>query len=938
MSSVASASGNAAARSLGLLVAALGSIVLAGWWLDMPSLQSVLPGLVTMKFNTALALAACGAGVACLAAGRSRGAVLGLALAVLVLAASTLSQDLFGWDLHIDQLLRRDNGSQVHTARPGRMSPSSAFCFLVTGIALSVLALRVRWGEPLVFALGSALAAIAAMALLGQLSDGMFAVRWWNVKGMAVHTAFSFLAIGTALILLALRDGPQPWVLGRAGTAGFAAGVALMVAASNLSFGYAEKMRQAAEDMQRGSRGLAAVAAVAGAMHSLESSQRGFLITGDEAMVAMRQPAIAELGHALEQLQPLAAASPELHAHLASLRRLVDQRLELARQTIELRRDSGFQAAQQLMATGRGVKLMAAIEQALAAIGEHQQRTLAAERERWEALASTAVLILPLGMLLSFVTLIAGLVFLNRNLDRTRQAQQAAQASGQRLAGIVDSAMDAVISVDVQQRVVMFNRAAERMFACPAARALGRPLDDFVPERFRAPHAGHVQAFGTTGVTSRSMGTLGMLTALRADGTEFPIEASISQIELSGEKIYTVILRDITQRLEADEIRVESEKRLQAVTQNLSEGLVLADTGGQMLHWNPAALAMHGLAQGRSELLAFADTFELSTLEGERVPQTQWPLARVLDGDSVRELELRVRRRREPWERVFSYSGAVVSYAPGRQLAFLSIRDITERELSRQQVLRLNADLERRVAERTAQLEAKSRELESFCYSVSHDLKAPLRGIDGYSLLLLEDHAAQLDEDGRTCANNVRIATQHMTALIEDLLTYSRQERRSIVPARIDLRSFVEHQIGRRRADFEAVDLRLEIPPLQVDADHEALAMALRNLIDNALKFSAHREKPSICVRSLVQGGRCVLSVQDNGTGFDMRFHDRIFEIFQRLHRMEEYPGTGIGLALVRKAAERMGGRVWAESTPGAGAVFHLELKVADPDTAAVPA
>jgi signal transduction histidine kinase len=301
----------------------------------------------------------------------------------------------------------------------------------------------------------------------------------------------------------------------------------------------------------------------------------------------------------------------------------------------------------------------------------------------------------------------------------------------------------------------------------------------------------------------------------------------------------------------------------------------------------------------------------------------------VLAGDPVRDLELRVRCLHEPWERVFSYSGAVVSYAEGQQMAFLSIRDVTERDLSRQQILRLNGDLERRVAERTAQLEAKSRELESFCYSVSHDLKAPLRGIDGYSRLLLEDHAGQLDPDGQVCANNVRLATQQMTALIEDLLTYSRQERRNIAPARIDLREFVKGQIDGRRADFEAVDLSLDVAAVAVTADHEALAMAVRNLIDNALKFSAHRDRPAVSVSSRLLEGRCILSIRDNGTGFDMRFHDRIFEIFQRLHRMEDYPGTGIGLALVRKAAERMGGRVWAESSPGAGAVFHLELMLA---------
>ena len=251
-----------------------------------------------------------------------------------------------------------------------------------------------------------------------------------------------------------------------------------------------------------------------------------------------------------------------------------------------------------------------------------------------------------------------------------------------------------------------------------------------------------------------------------------------------------------------------------------------------------------------------------------------------------------------------------------------------EHQRSEAEIRALNAGLERRVAERTIELEAKNRELETFTYSVSHDLKAPLRGIDGYSRLLQEDYAGRLDADGQDSLRNIRGAVQQMNQLIDDLLAYSRLERRSLVPSAVDLPALIEMVVAERGDELErrSVALTLNVPCRVVSADSDGLAQAFRNLLDNALKFTQGQPDPQIEIGGHSQDENCRLWVRDNGIGFDMQYAERIFGIFQRLHRSEDYEGTGIGLAIVHKAMQRMHGRVWAESAPGRGACFYLEI------------
>jgi light-regulated signal transduction histidine kinase (bacteriophytochrome) len=235
------------------------------------------------------------------------------------------------------------------------------------------------------------------------------------------------------------------------------------------------------------------------------------------------------------------------------------------------------------------------------------------------------------------------------------------------------------------------------------------------------------------------------------------------------------------------------------------------------------------------------------------------------------------------------------------------------------------------VAERTAQLQAANLELEAFSYSVSHDLRAPLRGIDGWSLALLEDCGAQLDEQGHKYLARVRSETQRMECLIDDLLQLSRLTRSEMRFAPVDISALAQVIVERLKETQDGRTIEFTIQPgLVAQCDRDLLEIALGNLFNNACKFSSTRLLSQVEFGQTLQNGKLVFFVRDNGVGFDMIYAKKLFGAFQRLHKQSEFPGTGIGLATVQRIINRHGGQLWADSKPDMGATFYFTLETAN--------
>jgi signal transduction histidine kinase len=345
-----------------------------------------------------------------------------------------------------------------------------------------------------------------------------------------------------------------------------------------------------------------------------------------------------------------------------------------------------------------------------------------------------------------------------------------------------------------------------------------------------------------------------------------------------------------------------SESRFRTMIEGNADGVVLVDEQGMIRFVNPAAEALFG--RKKDELLG--EIFGFPAV-----------------ADKTTEMHI-VRRHRKP---VTVEMRVVETEWEGRMAYLASLRDVTERKQMEEEVRQLNEELEQRVQQRTAELEAANAELEAFSYSVSHDLRAPLRAMDGFSRILLEEHASHFPPDAAHYLQRVRDNVQRMDQLIQDLLSFSRLSRQSLAKKPIAFTDFVHQVLADLHDDDKdrCVDIVIgELSPCY--GDPALLRQAMLNLLANALKFTRQREIARIEVGCKHTADDIVYFVQDNGVGFDMQYASKLFGVFQRLHRDEEYEGTGVGLAIVQRIIHRHGGRIWAEANVDHGATFFFTL------------
>ena len=403
------------------------------------------------------------------------------------------------------------------------------------------------------------------------------------------------------------------------------------------------------------------------------------------------------------------------------------------------------------------------------------------------------------------------------------------------------------------------------------------------------------------------------------DGRPRVLEAYPGQVEVGGRRFLFVTLHDITVRRRAED---ELRKLVRAVEQSPAS-ILITDTAGNIEYVNPRFEAVTGYA--REEAIGQNPRIMQSGLTPKVVYEDLWRTV-TAGGEWRGELCNKSKQGELYWE--YASISAILDEG-GRVLHYLAVKEnITERKRREAEILALNETLDQRVAERTAELERANRELDAFSYSVSHDLRAPLRAINGFVHLAEESEGTTLSAEGREMLGRVKRNALRMGELIDDMLKFARIGRGALSLEKVSPGETAAEVVQELQGLYPQAEAVIGSLPGAV-CDRALLKQVFANLIGNAFKYSARQAEPKIEIGARQEAGETVYFVRDNGAGFDMQYAQRLFGVFQRLHHENEFPGTGVGLAIVKRIVERHGGRVWAESAPGAGATFHFTLGAA---------
>ncbi|HZP67447.1 MAG TPA: PAS domain S-box protein [Rudaea sp.] len=657
-----------------LLAAALGLAALVGWHFDVGALKSVAQGWTTMKPNAAFGMILCGAALGLLSSRRLQrwrpAPVLAAAAGATAvwLGLTTLGEHLFDIDLGVDRWLV-DVDTSDEGERPGRMAPTAAFGFALAGCAIVLAAspMRARLRSATVAAVGASLLIIGGVALCGYVSDSLARMRWLDYTGMAAHTAVGFLLLGSALLALVARSGELRWSMDASIVVGFVAAVLAMLGGSAIVYKYTDALARAVESVSRSHQILRELEEVAHAAATLESIQRGYVLTGEERSLAQRDAIAAELAEQLAHVRRLVADQPDVVSQLELIGAMIDEGVRFGGRIIDARRKEGFPAAQALAATDGGNALAARIGGLLDTVRSSEEGLLHVREAAARDAVSRTFLLLPLGAFACLTLLCLGLFFVNDGFAERLRAELALRESEELFSKAFRLSPDGIAIVNAQDlRLVRANETLCRLLGRPAVELIGKP-------------AGELAAWLDAEARDALPRTLvhdadcvELETTLRtAEGREHTLLVASRMLVLNDEPCILSVVHDTTERRQSEEMQ----RRLAAIVNASEDAIAAENLEGVITNWNPGAEKVFGYTAAEAIGMRALALFPPEIAADE--PRF---LERLRRGESLKHYET-VRVRKDGRRIDVAVTLSPIADSSGKVVGIAKIaRDITERK------------------------------------------------------------------------------------------------------------------------------------------------------------------------------------------------------------------------------------------------------------------
>jgi two-component system sensor kinase FixL len=649
-------------------------------------------------------------------------------------------------------------------------------------------------------------------------------------------------------------------------------------------------------------------------MEEGETGERGFVITGEERFLEPFDSGVAAVPEALGRLRVLLQGNADEEQQVDELTDLVDRTLAFQRTVIASRRHGTPGEAAALIATGQGKARSDAVRDQVVQMRDLQGDHLQAHFERLRTRHRSALIALAVFSALTLALAAAVFVTLRRD-TRGRRAER-------KFRGLVESAPDGIIIVDRAGTITLVNGRTEALFGYERSELIGQRIEILVPEHARAAHPA-LRAGYAAAARVRAMGEGSTLFGRRKDGTTMPVEISLSPLESEDGPLTCAVVRDVTERWKAQILLGEARDFADSIVDTVREPLLVLNAQLRVERGNEAFRARFNLdpADLRRKPLMAVGAGAWSH------PDLQRQLAGlVATGREFHDVEIEQEWAPGEGPRTMRINGRPIHRGGARtEQLLVAVEDVTDRKRAVQFLF------ERESLERT------NRELQAFAYVASHDLQEPLRKIQAFGDRLGKGYASSLPTEAADFIERMQNAATRMRRLIDDLLAFSRVTTRAQQFGRVDLAEVARDVMGDLEVRIEQTGGRVEIGALPtIDGDASQLHQLLLNLIGNALKFHRPDVAPVVMIRGRVLTSDvpshhppepvCQLEVEDNGIGFEEKYLDRIFTIFQRLHGKNAFEGTGLGLAICRKIVERHHGHITARSVVGSGSTFVVTL------------